>query len=165
MSMTTPFGSSVSARKAASITKVAPCNAWAGPNISPRNEWAIMMWSRTSTAYIGTSAFRGIIDELAQDAALGRQDLLHAHRQLHERARWREQGIQARVGEQIERGRDAARMNDEVAVARRRLGRREADAEGSGEARPLRRDIDQRHLGARQLAAQPSDQRAHHPGA
>jgi hypothetical protein len=35
------------------MTKVAPCTFWAGPNTSPRNEWAIMIWSETSTAYTG----------------------------------------------------------------------------------------------------------------
>ena len=55
--------------KAASTTKVAPCSACAGPNTAPRNEWAIMMWSRTSTANKGTLS--GIADELAEYAAPG----------------------------------------------------------------------------------------------
>ena len=38
------------AMNAASMTKVAPCSACAGPNTAPRNEWAIITWSRTSTA-------------------------------------------------------------------------------------------------------------------
>src|SRR5262249_61671728 len=109
MSTTTPFGSSVSARNAASITNVAPCSAWAGPNISPRNEWAIMMRSRTSTAYIGTSAWLRIVDQLAQDRAHRCQDLRNVHGQLGERHRRREQRIESRVGEQVEGGRDAAR--------------------------------------------------------
>src|SRR5258708_35002429 len=55
MSMTIPLLSSVSAIKAASTTKVAPCNSCAGPNTAPRNEWAIMIWSETSTANMGGS--------------------------------------------------------------------------------------------------------------
>ena len=55
MSTTMPFASSVSDMNATSTTKVAPCSACAGPNTSPRNEWAIMMWSRTSTANTGSS--------------------------------------------------------------------------------------------------------------
>src|SRR5436305_13163589 len=117
MSMTTPFGSSVSAMNAASITKVAPCSAWAGPNISPRNEWAIMMRSRTSTACMETSVLR-VIDQLAQDRARRREDLRDAHRQLGERHRRREQRIEPRVGEQVEGGCDAARVRPARTVRR-----------------------------------------------
>src|ERR1700722_6444490 len=230
MSITTPLRSSASARNAASITNVAPCSAWAGPNISPVNEWAIITWSRTSTAYIGTSIGWRIVDALAQDEALGRENLTYAQRQLYERDRRRDEHIEPRVGEQLERGcepplmcparpvrrrhlpdlardqleaaavegaaerrRDiagavpahfqdgglvtgevergrkpggaAARMDDEVAVAWRRLGRREADAEGGRKARPLGSDVDERHLGARQAAGEPCHQRADHAAA
>src|SRR5262245_3363324 len=116
MSMTTPFGSSASARNAASITKVAPCSAWAGPNISPRNEWAIMIRSRTSTAYIGPSDWLRIVDELAQDRADRRQDLRRVRRQVRERDRRREQRVEPRVGEQIEGSRDAALVRPARAV-------------------------------------------------
>src|SRR5258707_6121820 len=102
MSITTPLRSSAAAMKAASITKVAPCSACAGPNISPRNEWAIITWSRTSTANIGTSGlgFGRIIDELAQDAALGRENSGQSRRQLRKRDGRRQQGVEARVVEQ-----------------------------------------------------------------
>src|ERR1700692_3172845 len=206
MSITTPLRSSVSARNAASITKVAPCSAWAGPNISPVNEWATITWSRTSTAYMAASIGWRIVDALAQDVALGRKNLGHAQRQLGERDGRRDEGIKPRIGEQrecgreppamrparpvrrrhlpdlardqleaaavegaaerrrnvaravpahfqhgrlvageVERGRKrggaAACMDDEVAVARRRLGRRKADAERGCEARPLGRGV------------------------
>src|SRR5580658_8896634 len=209
MSITTPLRSSASAKNAASITKVAPCSAWAGPNISPRNEWAIITWSRTSTACIGASIGWRIVDALAQDEALGRENLTNAQRQLDERDRRRDEHIEPRVGEQLERCREpplmcparpvrrrhlpdlardqleaaavegaaerrrnvahavpahfqngrlvagklergrepcraAASMDDEIAVARRRLGRREADAEGGRKARPFGRDVDER---------------------
>src|SRR5260370_564357 len=111
MSMTTPFGSSVSARKAASITKVAPCSAWAGPNISPRNEWAIMMRSRTSTAYIaGTSGVGRVVDQLAQHTAVGGEDVRQARRQVGEGNGRRQQRVEPRIGEQVERGGEPAPM-------------------------------------------------------
>ncbi len=55
------------------MTKVAPCSACAGPNTAPLKEWAIMMWSRTSTAYTdalpASRAKSGIVDSLAENAA------------------------------------------------------------------------------------------------
>ena len=54
--------------KAASTTKVAPCSACAGPNTAPRNEWAIMMWSRDFDGEHGMppfSSMAGIADQLA----------------------------------------------------------------------------------------------------
>src|ERR1700716_863616 len=86
MSMTMPFASSVSAMKAASMTKVAPCSACAGPNTAPRNECAIMMWSETSTAYTETSLsrFSRVADELAQHPARRIQDFRQPRRQRGE---------------------------------------------------------------------------------
>src|ERR1043165_2731684 len=101
MSTTMPLGSSFSAMKATATVKVAPCSAWAGPKTSPLNEWAIMMWSDTSTAY--TVAPSGIADELAQHAALGVEDLGKLRRQVAKRHWRRNQGIQRRVLQQIER--------------------------------------------------------------
>src|SRR5215831_1437215 len=156
MSMTTPFGSSVSARNAASITKVAPCSAWAGPNISPRNEWAIMMRSRTSTANMATSILRRIIDQLAQDRARRRQDFWHAHRQLDERDRGREQRVEPRVGEQVERGRDPAPMRP----ARPVRGRDLADlARDQLEAAAVERAAERRRHVARAVPAHLEDRR------
>src|ERR1043166_5708445 len=73
MSTTMPFGSSFSDMKATATVKVAPCSARAGPETSPLNEWAIMMWSETSTAYTDAPSV-GIADELAQHAARRRED-------------------------------------------------------------------------------------------
>src|SRR5579871_246089 len=144
MSTTTPFGSSVSARNAASITKVAPCSACAGPNISPRNEWAIMMRSRTSTAYMRTSTCFWIIDELAQDRAHRCQDFRNAHRQLGERHAGREQRIEPRVGEQVEGSGDAPRMGPTRPVRRRDLAdlaRDQLEAAAVEGAAERRRDV------------------------
>src|SRR5690242_15834145 len=121
ISTTTPFASSASARMAASITKVAPCSAWAGPNISPRNEWAIITWSRTSTANIGPSGFRRIRDELAKHAAVGRENLWQARRQVGECDGRREQRIEPRIGKEVERGREPAAMRPARTVRGRDL--------------------------------------------
>src|SRR6266545_1451160 len=108
MSITTPLRSSASAKNAASITKVAPCSACAGPKSSPRNEWAIMTWSRTSTANIGAPS-GGIIDDLAQQAAVRRQDLRQPRGQIVKRDGGREQRLEARIGQEFEgRGEPAA---------------------------------------------------------
>src|SRR5712672_3010905 len=231
ISTTTPLGSSASAMKAASITKVAPCSPWAGPNISPRNEWATITWSRTSTANIGppehlpanwlaaflekcdqADVLRGrIVDQLAQYAALGAENTGQSRRQVVERGGGpaamrparpmrgrdlpdlaRHQPEAAAVERAAERDRDLAgavpahlqhrrlgagepdrgressrapaRMHHEIAIARRGLRRRKANAEGAGERRARRIDIDERHLGAGQPPAQPPRQRPHHPG-
>src|ERR1051325_10398199 len=84
MSTTMPFASSLSDMKATATVKVAPCSACAGPKTSPLNEWAIMMWSETSTAYTGAPWSRGIADELAQHAAGGREDTGQFCRQVVE---------------------------------------------------------------------------------
>src|SRR5882672_120127 len=249
ISTTTPLGSSASAMKAASITKVAPCSPWAGPNISPRNEWATITWSRTSTANIGppehlpanwlaaflekcdqADVLRGrIVDQLAQYAALGAENTGQSRRQVVERDGGRQQRIEPRIRQEVERGgepaamrparpmrgrdlpdlarhqpeaaaveraaerdrdlagavpahfqhrrlgagepdrgrepgRAPARMDHEIAIARRGVRRRKADAKGAGERRARRIDIDERHLGAGQPPAQPPRQRPHHPG-
>ncbi len=54
MSTSTPSPSSRGPTNVASTTYVAPCSRCAGPNISPVNEWAIIMWSRTVTENIRT---------------------------------------------------------------------------------------------------------------
>ncbi len=72
------------AMKAASTTKVAPCSACAGPNTSPRNECAIMMWSRTSTVYTNSLQFVQVIDALAQYPASGFEHIRQSFRQIFE---------------------------------------------------------------------------------
>src|SRR5438045_7751981 len=92
MSTTMPLGSSFSDMKATATVNVAPCSACAGPKTSPLKEWAIMMWSDTSTAY--TDAPLGITDELAENAARRIEDVGQLLRQLGESNRWRNQRIE-----------------------------------------------------------------------
>ena len=86
---------------AASTTKVAPCSACAGPNTAPRNEWAIMMWSRTST--VNKGYLSRITDELAEYAAPGLQDIGKTRRQFAERNGRREQSVEPRIAQELER--------------------------------------------------------------
>src|ERR1700752_2917840 len=102
MSTTMPLGSSCSDMNATATVKVAPCSACAGPKTSPLNEWAIMMWSETSTAY--TDAPSGIADELAQHAALGVEDVGQLRRQVREGDRRRDQRVERGVFQQIQGG-------------------------------------------------------------
>src|SRR5882762_9895702 len=98
MSTTMPFGSSFSAMKATATVNVAPCSACAGPKTSPLNEWAIMMWSETSTAYTQDSwrFLVGIADELAQRPARGIEDVGQLGRQVTEGDGRRQQAVQQR---------------------------------------------------------------------
>src|ERR1700687_933571 len=100
--MTIPLSSSVSAMKAASTTKVAPCSACAGPNTAPRNEWAIMIWSRTSTANKGAPL--GIDNGLAEYAGSGIENIGQPPRQILKRDGRRQQGVQPRIGKASARG-------------------------------------------------------------
>src|SRR3954466_9954786 len=105
MSTTMPFGSSFSDKKATATVKVAPCSACAGPKTSPLNEWAIMMWSDTSTAYTDAPS---VADELAQHAARGVEDVGQFRRQIGECDRGREQHVERGIGcEQIEHSLEA----------------------------------------------------------
>src|ERR1700704_1314424 len=105
MSITMPLGSRCPAMKAARTTKVAPCNCWAGPNTAPWNEWAIMIWSDTSTANTGTSRSVGgrrIADQRATRVRLRSENLNQSLRQIFERHRRRQQAVEDRIGEQLE---------------------------------------------------------------
>src|SRR3954462_11478332 len=104
MSTTMPLVSSSRAMNAASITNVAPCIACAGPNTAPLNEWAIMMWSRTSRVNMQPLC---VIDALAEHATAGCQDARQFLRQVGEFDRWRQQGVKPCVGEQGEGGGEA----------------------------------------------------------
>src|ERR1700694_777101 len=99
--MTMPLASSFSAMNAASMTKVAPCRACAGPNTAPRNEWAIMMWSRTSTANKGPPL--GVSDGLAEHAIAGIENIGEPPWQIRKRNRRRQQGVEPRIGQQRQR--------------------------------------------------------------
>src|SRR5580692_7690331 len=108
MSMTMPFRSSRSAMKAARTTKVAPCSCWAGPNTAPWKEWAIMIWSDTSTANTGTSRSMGFVgariaDQRAARVGLRPENLRQSLRQVFERHRRGQQAVEDRIGQEIER--------------------------------------------------------------
>src|SRR6185369_245558 len=88
------------------MTKVAPCVACAGPNTAPRNEWAIMMWSRTSTA--NKKASLRIRNELTDNAVPGVKNLGEPARQVAKPYFRSEKCIEARVGKQSNRCREPA---------------------------------------------------------
>src|SRR5262245_47693474 len=96
-----PFSSSVRAMKATSMTKVAPCSACAGPNTAPRNEWAIITWSRTSTANTEKPLWSGILDELAEYAALWVEDIGEPLGEFAEPHRRHQQGVERRIGQKL----------------------------------------------------------------
>src|SRR4029453_10042443 len=136
MSTTMPCSSSVSARNATRMTKGPPCSFWAGPNPSPRKEWAIMIWSDTSTAYTrdlssGGGAGRRITDQLADDIGLGIEDRGQIRRQILEGHRRRDQPIERRVGGERD-GRRQATPERPTRTMRRRdltdLARHELEA-------------------------------------
>src|SRR5882757_10482884 len=110
MSTTMPFASSASAMNAASTTKVAPCSACAGPNTAPRNECAIMMWSRTSTMNKGDLS--RIADELAEYAAPGFQDIGKTRGKFAERDGGRKQRIELRMHAELDRGFEPLAMRE-----------------------------------------------------
>src|SRR4029077_5549245 len=91
MSTTMPLASSFSDMNATATVKVAPCSACAGPKTSPLNEWAIMMWSETSTAYTGAPS---VANELAQHAARWVEDIGQLGGQILEGDRRRNQRVQ-----------------------------------------------------------------------
>src|SRR3984893_2900275 len=127
MSTTMPLGSSFSAMKATATVNVAPCSACAGPKTSPLNEWAIMMWSETSTAYTATpKGSDGIADELAQRAARGIENVGQLSRQVAERDSRRQQAVQHRIVQEVERGGKTAA----IIPARPMRGRDFADLAG-----------------------------------
>src|SRR3954454_19930186 len=83
-----------------------------------------MMLSRTSTANNANSFSltlfgRGIFHELAKDAALGCKNIRQPRGKLVKVDRRRNQRIERRVGEEIERGGEPARMRPAGAVRRR----------------------------------------------
>src|SRR6516162_4171010 len=223
MSTTMPWASSSSARNATRMTNVAPCTFWAGPKTSPRKEWAIMIWSETSTAYTGIplrQCFIGrrVADQRADRVRVGTQNRGQFCRQLLEGHSGREQCIERRLVEERKRRREApltrptramcrrdradlaryqpqpptverlpqrrrdvpasvptqlddgsllarkpqrggetagraARVKDDIAIARRALGRGKASADRVREFGARGGDIDHRHLRRRQARA------------
>src|SRR6185295_4418541 len=114
--------------------------ACAGPKISPRNECAIITWSRTSSVNMGSL----VIDALTEDSAAGREDAWQRSGQVGELHRGRQQCVEAGVGEQGERGGEAARMRP----ARAMRWRNASDlARDQGEAAAMERAAErQRHV-------------------
>src|ERR1700730_10623089 len=112
-----PFASSWSAMNAAATTNVAPCSACAGPNTAPRNECAIMTWSRTSMANKGQPPERssGLLGrrigyELTQHAAARSQYSREPGRQVVKGEGGSKQRVKPRIGEQAyRRGKPAVR--------------------------------------------------------
>src|SRR5262249_18260178 len=112
MSTTMPCASSSAARNATRMTKVAPCTFCAGPNTSPRNECATMIWSETSTAYTGHPLFvvgwsvhcrsRRIADQLADHVGGRVENRRQPRRQILEIDRRRDQGVEHGVAEQCQ---------------------------------------------------------------
>src|SRR6516162_10603565 len=87
-------------KKATSTTKVAPWSFCAGPKTSPGRLWAIMMWSRTSTACMGTSRI-GIADQVEQRARPPEAPR-QRFRQRREGRFLLQQDIEPRVGAEFE---------------------------------------------------------------
>src|SRR6266436_9087062 len=104
MSTTMPCESRSSARNATRTTKVAPCTFCAGPNSSPRNEWAIMIWSETSTAY---TEDRRIADQWTHPFGLATQNRRQLRRQIVEGYAGTQQDIQHRLLEKRKRRHEA----------------------------------------------------------
>src|SRR5665647_232959 len=162
--MTIPLPSSVSAMKAASTTKVAPCSACAGPNTAPRNEWAIMIWSRTSTANKGPPS--GVGNELAEYAASGVENTGQPPRQILKRNRRRQQRVKPGIGEQSERCGEPPPMRPARPVRRcdlPHLARHQpqpAAVEGAAERRRHRRVAIPAHFEHRCLLAGERQRRA-----
>src|SRR3954471_25091776 len=97
MAPTMLSGSSSSRKKATSTTKVAPCIFCAGPNTSPGRLWAIMMWSRTSTANMGRYSWRSTIaDQMAEGVGV-RQDRSHPGGHIREGRFRQNQGVEPRI--------------------------------------------------------------------
>src|SRR5215207_6203688 len=124
MSTRTPSESSRGPVRAASTTYVAPCSRCAGPNASPWKLWAIIMWSRTVT--VNTSLLRhrclvGIDDAPTQahQGAVGQ--LGHHGRQLLEARLARQQHVERRVAEQLEREGQPLRAGTPPTPRRRHL--------------------------------------------
>src|SRR5689334_18846585 len=132
-------GPSSRRKKATSTTKVAPWSFCAGPKISPGRLWAIMMWSRTSTAYMGWTSRAGIADERERRADAA-EDLRQRLRQHLEGRLRLQQDIEPGIGGERQRERQAPPMVPAGAALRRDgadLGRAQGKAAAvEGAAQP-----------------------------
>src|SRR5581483_1355469 len=117
-----PLASSSLLMNATRTTKVAPCNSCAGPKTSPRKEWAIMIWSDTSTAYTNLlPAGSRIADQWTARVAVGGEYRRQARGKFGKRHRRREQGVERRVGQQRQRRREPLPMGPARPMRRRDL--------------------------------------------
>src|SRR5579864_7441519 len=121
MSTTTPSASSSARLSVASTTYVAPCSLRAGPNPSPRRLWAISMWSRTVTLNMSLSL--AVRDRVAHGRQAPRGQPGHHLRQRVEVRLAREQRVEGRIAQQLERERHAGGRR----AARRTCRRDDAD--------------------------------------
>src|SRR5689334_21409612 len=101
MSTTMPSASRLVRRNVASTTKVAPCRRWAGPKTSPRKLCATMMWSRTVT--LNTALRLAVGDRVAERRQAPGGQALHDAGQLVETRLARDEDVERRVAQQLER--------------------------------------------------------------
>src|SRR5215475_5611796 len=99
-------GPSSRRKKATSTTKVAPWSFCAGPKTSPGRLWAIMMWSRTSTAYMGRTSRAGIVDKRERRAGAAKDVRQRLRQHLEGRLRL-QQDIEPGIGGECQREREA----------------------------------------------------------
>src|SRR6185437_7440765 len=104
MSITMPSASRPARRNVASTTNVAPCRRCAGPKTSPRKLWAIIMWSRTVT--LNNALPRVVGDRVAERRKAPRGETLHDAGQLVEPRLARDEHVERRVAQQVERERE-----------------------------------------------------------
>src|SRR6476620_3505384 len=124
MSTTTPSRSSSALLKVASTTYVAPWSRCAGPNTSPVKLWAIIMWSRTVTLNTGSPLV--VRDGVAQSRQAPARQAGHDLGQVIEARRAREEHVERRVPQQVERERHP-------------IGRRTASSTGRSDGADLAR--------------------------
>src|SRR3954466_7034439 len=101
MSTTMPSASSSARRKVASMTYVAPCSRCAGPKVSPRKLWAIIMWSRTVT--LNTELLLVIGENVAERRQVAGRQPGQDVGQLLEAGATAEECVEGRVTEQVQR--------------------------------------------------------------
>src|SRR5262245_16881260 len=121
MSTTTFCRVSVARKKATSTTKVAPCMFCAGPKNGSGRLWAIMIRSRTSTAYmVGSPARSGlrVANDGGEACGAGRQDARKLARGIFEGDLLGDQGIERRHRQQTRGGFDAPAIVPARAAAR-----------------------------------------------
>src|SRR4051812_27063237 len=107
MSTTRLSASRSGRRNDASTTNVAPCSRCAGPKTSPRKLCATIMWSRTVTLNTGSSSrslgIRPFVgDTMAERGKFTAGQPRHQLGQLVEVALAADEGVEHRIGEQVQ---------------------------------------------------------------